>query len=291
MKKFTLMMAAAAMTMSAYAQTTYTQSVNPTDAGTGGVACWNSGNGEYRDNAFARTYSLEEDFGVDQNFQITQVEFGQGTGDEGTPAQINIYTVNNENLGAAAFTLISSTDIILSAANDGTVVVEDVDPAVIPVGEIAAIELFVPDSGTNINMRFFPGFNTDGQLNTAWLRSDGTGTGGTNVGCEIPYTDSNTIVADPQEYIINITGDVVLGVGDNLADVVSIFPNPAQNELNVNIPSTIEVEAVSMYDILGKDTGVQYNNGTIDLSNLARGVYILNVRTSAGTLTEKIVKQ
>ncbi|NQV78529.1 MAG: T9SS type A sorting domain-containing protein [Lutibacter sp.] len=83
---------------------------------------------------------------------------------------------------------------------------------------------------------------------------------------------------------------VVLGVGENLLSQVSIFPNPTNNILNINIPSIIEVQSAVLYDVLGKDTGVRLENGTMMTSNLAKGIYILNLKTSAGTLTEKVIK-
>jgi len=83
----------------------------------------------------------------------------------------------------------------------------------------------------------------------------------------------------------------ILSVEDNLADLISIYPNPTSDVLNIKIPSTIEIQNSILYDILGKDTGVRLINGTMNTSNLARGVYILNLKTSAGTLIQKVIKQ
>jgi len=83
----------------------------------------------------------------------------------------------------------------------------------------------------------------------------------------------------------------ILSVEDNLADLISIYPNPTSDVLKIKIPSTIEIQNSILYDILGKDTGVRLINGTMNTSNLARGVYILNLKTSAGTLIQKVIKQ
>lgn len=87
-----------------------------------------------------------------------------------------------------------------------------------------------------------------------------------------------------------IEGDI-LGVNQNIANLVSIFPNPASDVLNVKMASSIEVSEVAMYDVLGKKVGVSYNNGKINISGLAQGVYVLKVNTNAGTLTQKVIKQ
>jgi hypothetical protein len=84
---------------------------------------------------------------------------------------------------------------------------------------------------------------------------------------------------------------MVLGVNDNLLSQISIFPNPTQDVLNVSVPSTIKINNVVLYDVVGKNTGLTLDNGTINTSSLARGIYILNIQTDRGALTEKIVKQ
>jgi len=85
--------------------------------------------------------------------------------------------------------------------------------------------------------------------------------------------------------------DPILSVGDNLADLVNIYPNPATTIVNIDAPSSVEILSVSLFDVLGKDTGVSLNNGTIDVSHLSRGVYILKVQSAKGTLTQKLIKR
>ncbi len=92
--------------------------------------------------------------------------------------------------------------------------------------------------------------------------------------------------------IISLSGDCsILGIDDNIEDLVSIYPNPTSGILNLKIPTNIEVKNVKMFDILGKNVGVSYNNGVVDVSNLFQGVYLLKVETTTGIVTQKIVKQ
>ncbi len=86
-------------------------------------------------------------------------------------------------------------------------------------------------------------------------------------------------------------GDCPLSVDNVLLSQISVFPNPASDILNVKVPVGVEIEAVQMYDILGKVVSNTISNGEINVADLARGVYILNLKTSAGTLTEKIIKR
>jgi len=101
------------------------------------------------------------------------------------------------------------------------------------------------------------------------------------------------VVDETLEGVYVFTGDCspITGVGDNLADLVNIYPNPATTRINIEVPTSVEITSVALYDVLGKNTGATLTNGTIDVSNLARGVYILNVKSTQGTLTQKVIKR
>ncbi len=87
-----------------------------------------------------------------------------------------------------------------------------------------------------------------------------------------------------------VEGDPVLGVDNQILSQVSVYPNPASDVLNVKTPAGVSVNSVAVYDVLGKRSNVSLVNGQINIANLAKGVYILSLDTSAGTLTEKVVK-
>lgn len=79
---------------------------------------------------------------------------------------------------------------------------------------------------------------------------------------------------------------------EKLASQVSLYPNPVNNLLNVTVPSSIQIEGATMYDILGKGTQVEVSaNNTINTSSLASGVYLLTINTNEGNITKKVVKQ
>jgi hypothetical protein len=105
------------------------------------------------------------------------------------------------------------------------------------------------------------------------------------------WTELDTLVPGATSFAWTLNGDVVLGVDDNALSQISIYPNPSSDVVNIKVPSSIEITGSALYDVLGKRTGVQVNNGVLDISSLARGVYLLNVETTAGTLTEKIIKR
>lgn len=113
-------------------------------------------------------------------------------------------------------------------------------------------------------------------------------------GDEGQWFEAYTVFEDyePSDFLFTFSGDCTpLSVNDNVLTDISIYPNPATDILNIQTPANIIVESVSMFDILGKNVNVTFTNGTINTSALSKGVYILQVNTNQGTLTQKVVKQ
>ena len=70
---------------------------------------------------------------------------------------------------------------------------------------------------------------------------------------------------------------------DELQTFVSVFPNPAENSIKLNI-SNNEPYNIQLVDLSGRSvlTTSGQNGSEIDLSNLERGNYLLNVRNLNG---------
>jgi len=282
MKKITLLVGAILFGFATQAQITLTQSNDPVNVTDGGVACWGSGTGEYRDNSFWRSYDLA-DFGVTGSFEISELQWGQGTADNGNVLNLNIYIVDEADLQIALdFNLVASTTHNSSASDDLSLVTAPLS-VVIPPGSIIAFEVNSPDGGTATDARYFPGINAGGENAPSYLEAVDCGIVGPTPAAAIGFPDN--------QYVMNVIGNEILSIGDNLSEVISVYPTPAIDVLNIKVPSYIQVSGVTLYDILGKNTGATYSNGTVDVSNLSRGVYMLTVNTNEGTLTQRIVKK
>ncbi|MDX1461514.1 MAG: T9SS type A sorting domain-containing protein [Marinirhabdus sp.] len=81
------------------------------------------------------------------------------------------------------------------------------------------------------------------------------------------------------------------GVDEFALSQVSLFPNPATSTVTIKTPGHVSVQNVTITDVLGKTSTVAVVNGSIDVSGLARGLYMVSIETSAGTRVQKLIKQ
>jgi len=86
-----------------------------------------------------------------------------------------------------------------------------------------------------------------------------------------------------------------LAVGDNSFVEFNVYPNPTNGMVNITL-STFDDVKVTLYDISGRQIysqTLENNSNTfnknIDLSSVASGVYLLNVKSGTKTATKKLV--
>jgi hypothetical protein len=89
---------------------------------------------------------------------------------------------------------------------------------------------------------------------------------------------------------INLSG--VLGVADNTIEGFSFYPNPASNLLNLNAKNSID--EVQLFNLLGQKViheKVGATAGSLDLSHLQTGLYVMTVTSEGRTTSFKVVKK
>lgn len=234
----------------------------------------------FRDNNMFHYFDMSE-FGITGDFDVAtaEVAIGPVATPDSFPLTINIWANDGDAFPNGDLTLLGTATIDITNGDAQTIVATAVD-AVVPAGSDMVMEVVILDDGNEDNfMRF--GCN-DADSGFSWIQAAACG-------ADVPTLLSDLGLA--QVFIMNVVGEEVLSVDDNALSEIAIFPNPATDILNVRTPGSVQINNAVIYDVLGKATNVQVVNGQINVSALSRGVYILNLETSAGTLTEKIVKQ
>ena len=86
----------------------------------------------------------------------------------------------------------------------------------------------------------------------------------------------------------------ILDVDSFLTPIISIYPNPAKNEVIINSPQA-QLEALYWYDAQGRlvyaEQSINTLSKVIDVTSLVSGVYIVQVKTVDGTSTHRIIKE
>ncbi len=75
----------------------------------------------------------------------------------------------------------------------------------------------------------------------------------------------------------------------NLTNQITVYPNPASNMLTIKTINNLAIQQLSFLDITGKLIAQFMNQTEIDLTNIANGVYLLNIQTEKGNLVKQVV--
>jgi len=108
---------------------------------------------------------------------------------------------------------------------------------------------------------------------------------------------SDSIQTNKEGWMIdNIS--ICLGCGNCLGineaenkELISIFPNPATDELTIETQLTSEIEISNLEGQVVKKFEVNDGKLSIDISDLNSGIYIIRVQTDKGITTKKFIKQ
>ncbi len=77
-------------------------------------------------------------------------------------------------------------------------------------------------------------------------------------------------------------------------DAFEVFPNPAHDRINLDLSKLKSIHSVIVYTIMGqrmKQIDPVNLNRPIDISSLARGIYIVAIETDKGVLNKKFFKE
>jgi hypothetical protein len=93
---------------------------------------------------------------------------------------------------------------------------------------------------------------------------------------------------------INIYEDCV-GIETIDSDLITLYPNPANQQLNIELPSNQVAESIVINDLQGRVLQLQSNlndNGLLQIPiiSLETGVYHILIKTNKGVATKQFVK-
>jgi serine protease AprX len=112
----------------------------------------------------------------------------------------------------------------------------------------------------------------------------------------IEVKHKGTLVGGNQEFALIGNGSAGLTLSNNdfiYDNTIFVYPNPASNVLNFDVNGTLEINNIKITDISGKQvlTKVEgFTSNTLDISQLASGVYFATFTSGNNSVVKKFIK-
>ena len=96
---------------------------------------------------------------------------------------------------------------------------------------------------------------------------------------------------DPNKHLISKNNTVTLSTNSFvLENAISVYPNPVNDELHIQLPNSVGLERVVVYNNLGQKVA-EGNQLSLSIVNVATGVLFVEIATTEGIYHKKIIKK
>lgn len=99
------------------------------------------------------------------------------------------------------------------------------------------------------------------------------------------------VTFDPNKHIISKSNTATL-TNDSfeLAQTISVYPNPVNDQLHIMMPSTLQLKKIEIYNTLGQLVA-EKNSNDFSVIELAAGLHVLKISTSEGVIHKNFIKK
>ena len=105
----------------------------------------------------------------------------------------------------------------------------------------------------------------------------------------VPFTITN-LIFDPEKNIISKGTTATLALKEFGLTASQLYLNPENNILTLTLPNEITIEKIQFYNMAGQKIKTSNAATTWDISSWSAGVYIIKVKTNAGSQQLKFIK-
>lgn len=107
---------------------------------------------------------------------------------------------------------------------------------------------------------------------------------------DTPFTVTG-IIFDPEKNIISKNSTATLAENAfQLEGSIYLFPNPATEEIHVQLPSNVDLNLITFYNVMGQKV-LESSSSEVDISSLSSGGYFVTLETSSGIFHKKMIKK
>ena len=97
------------------------------------------------------------------------------------------------------------------------------------------------------------------------------------------YTSSDEAAASWEIDYVKVTGQHMVGVNENAATTVGVYPNPASAQVSFTLDSDAQVSVFDMTGRMVREMNATAGEAQLNVSELENGVYFVNFRYANGT--------
>jgi hypothetical protein len=115
-----------------------------------------------------------------------------------------------------------------------------------------------------------------------------------STGCTCTYCDSSAYLTKTQNSVItvNVVPSIPSGINEKeLSDRIKVYPNPATDNITIIAPQKSIIEILNIQGQTIIQQPLQQGKTDIDISSIAKGVYILRLYSNDKTEVTRIVKE
>ena len=102
------------------------------------------------------------------------------------------------------------------------------------------------------------------------------------------YIDDIAISTIANKISANEDGNLDEMDADRYLESIAVYPNPTDGQLHID---AVDVQKVEVFNQMGQLVGVYGSEQTVDLGDLAQGVYMVHITVPQGTTVRKVVKR
>jgi hypothetical protein len=85
--------------------------------------------------------------------------------------------------------------------------------------------------------------------------------------------------------------DILDNINNEFASSVRVYPNPAHNYINIDLPEKSEYRIVNIYGSQITDFTKSLNNNSVNISDLENGVYFIQILNNGKTISKRFIKR
>ncbi|HSD13648.1 MAG TPA: M1 family aminopeptidase [Flavobacterium sp.] len=105
----------------------------------------------------------------------------------------------------------------------------------------------------------------------------------------VPFAPTG-ILFDPNKHIISKNSTATLGNESfELNQIISLYPNPSNDRITIQLPTTIQLQKADIYNALGQLVATE-TNAEFSVNKLSNGVHIVKITTSEGVIHKNFIK-